>query len=968
MRVILLLLCMFMISFLTSLPQALGQPSHDTDTLLENILRLHQDKKYIEALPLARRYVEVTRKLHGKDHPDYATALHNLGGLYSTMGRFSDALPLLENAIRIFEKSAGSDDPFLVPFLHNLAVTHHTNGNLLKAEQLYRRSLLIYEKKFGNNHPLVSLELNALAAISSDLRRDTDAESLWNRAIDIQNKLLGHNNVFTAQSLHNLATFYFERERYGEAKELVRPVLEIYKRQLGETHEYTLSAMHSLANIYDKEGNHEKSEQYYKRILKIYEKNFGSDSLLTAPSLESLAVSYFYQSRFEESEHLVRRSLAIHEKTLGSVHPHTASNINLLASIYFRKGEWGKAVENWRRNLSIFEKRKLLYTKNINAKYTETGKDELSQGAWRLKMLLKSLYHLRTNDAESDRELALESFKVAQWVNTSLAAASLNQMSIRHVKDSVAFAKSVRERQDLIEEWQALDKQVLAVHSQSPDKRNEIREQNARIRLKEIDDRIAVLENRLKKEFPEYSHIATTEPLSVKRIQESLDDDEALILFLNTEAWKPTPEETFIWIVTKTKIRWERSALGSAGLKREVEALRCGLDEASWDGNGAVRCSAALNIDVADAPLEGDPLPFDLNRAHKLYEKLFGEVKALIKDKELLIVPSGALTKLPFQVLLTQKPDPTLNGGAANKDASWLVKHHNLTILPTVSSLYALRKHAKKSKASKPLIGFGNPLLTGNKWEADRAKAARMIESCASSNEFRNAILQGSPRAVTPLGSGNSIVDLEVLKAQSPLPETANELCAVARAVKADVNEIYLGARATESELKKLNNTGKLLQFKIIHFATHGTLAGELAGTKEPGLILSPPEKGKANEIDDGYLSSSEIMNLKLDADWVILSACNTAGSDTKNAEALSGLARAFFFAGARSLLVTHWYVDSNATVKLIKKTFNLLFQNEEMGQAHALRLAMLSLIDSANELSHPSAWAPFILVGEGAN
>ena len=148
------------------------------------------------------------------------------------------------------------------------------------------------------------------------------------------------------------------------------------------------------------------------------------------------------------------------------------------------------------------------------------------------------------------------------------------------------------------------------------------------------------------------------------------------------------------------------------------------------------------------------------------------------------------------------------------------------------------------------------------------------------------------------------------------MPETADELCAVAQDVKADARDIRLGAQATEREIKRLSASGELAKYRMVHFATHGVLAGQLDGTHEPGLILTPPDK--ATEEDDGYLSASEIAALKLDADWVILSACNTAAGAATSAEALSGLARAFIYAQARALLVSHWEVYSDATVKLI--------------------------------------------------
>ena len=223
--------------------------------------------------------------------------------------------------------------------------------------------------------------------------------------------------------------------------------------------------------------------------------------------------------------------------------------------------------------------------------------------------------------------------------------------------------------------------------------------------------------------------------------------------------------------------------------------------------------------------------------------------------------------------------------------------------------------------------------------------------------------LRGTAGSVAMRGG---LADAAVLSAQLPLPETADELCAVARAVGAAPDHIFLGTRATETEVKSLSERGTLAQYRIVHFATHGVLPGQLANAAEPGLILTPPDK--PSELDDGYLTASEIAELKLDADWVILSACNTAAGTAGDTEALSGLARAFFYAQARALLVSHWEVDSLASEKLITTAVRELAANREIGRSEALRHAMSALIESASPHdAHPATWGPFVVVGEGA-
>jgi CHAT domain-containing protein len=169
--------------------------------------------------------------------------------------------------------------------------------------------------------------------------------------------------------------------------------------------------------------------------------------------------------------------------------------------------------------------------------------------------------------------------------------------------------------------------------------------------------------------------------------------------------------------------------------------------------------------------------------------------------------------------------------------------------------------------------------------------------------------------------------------------------------------------RATETNLKSLD----LTRYQTLAFATHGALAGEVAGISEPGLILTPPSV--ASELDDGYLSASEIAQLKMNADWIILSACNTAtGDGTPGAEGLSGLAKAFFYAGSRALFVSHWPVESAATVRLTTRMLRFRQDNPTMGKAEAHRQSMLELMTDQEhpEYAHPMFWAPFVVVGEG--
>jgi CHAT domain-containing protein len=287
---------------------------------------------------------------------------------------------------------------------------------------------------------------------------------------------------------------------------------------------------------------------------------------------------------------------------------------------------------------------------------------------------------------------------------------------------------------------------------------------------------------------------------------------------------------------------------------------------------------------------------------------------------------------------------------------------------PSVSSLRALRQVAQRSKAPKLFIGFGNPLLSGNAksaFDADRAAQARLHESCGPALEPRTSQPpQRGRRSLVALSGGTA--DIEQLKHLAPLPETAIELCLVANSFAPIKGDVYLGKEATEAAIKSLSESGRLEQYRMLHFATHGALSGQVRGSIEPGLVLTPP--ATATQADDGYLTSSEISGLKLNADWVVLSACNTAGSEASNSEAFSGLARAFFYAGTRALLVSHWPVNSEAAVAITTGATGAMTSHPDIGPAEALRRSISALMTAkGGENGHPSVWAPFVLVGNGS-
>ncbi|WP_170509609.1 CHAT domain-containing protein [Ruegeria arenilitoris] len=411
--------------------------------------------------------------------------------------------------------------------------------------------------------------------------------------------------------------------------------------------------------------------------------------------------------------------------------------------------------------------------------------------------------------------------------------------------------------------------------------------------------------------FSNFEEMANIGPPSLNFIQALLSSDEALMFYLVESP------SVYLWVVRSFDVQFFELGISSDELRVSVTNLRTGLD-----------LTGVSNL--FDIPR------FDDDLAYEMYKKLWHPAKSYLSDVEhILLVLDGELTSFPFGVLL-QEPAQ----GVPYSKMDWLAKRHSMSVLPSVSSLPFLRDLGPGySKAPKPFIGFGDPELNGSSGS----------KVTASASEMQSGGLFANPRALDKLPA---------------LPNTARELGAIANLLGAGSHSLFLRTQATEAQVKEMD----LSQFRTIAFATHALVADELSEVSPPGLVLSPPSK--ATLKDDGFLSSWEIQGLNLDADLVILSACNTAASDgSPGAQALSGLAKSFFYAGARRLLVSHWSVETSAAERIVEEFFVVVEQNPTIGFSTALKRSMAKMIGDSRENpshTHPAFWAPFILVGDG--
>ena len=761
--------------------------------------------------------------------------------------------------------------------------------------------------------------------------------------------------------------------RVAEAEVDVRRALLSQLGIAGRYHPVTLSFVSRLAEVLIQQGRYREAEQLAQIAVDTYRTiGFAEDSQTFVHALGQLASTLYLQSRWREAAEAqaaidkattgwdqdrgdlfrltpariytlyntgnlasgvdrARAMIAFEKRRVGDNHLNYAIARGILAEGLARLGRDAAALEEFRAAIPVL------------ASLSRSGEDdEGSTIAARHRQVrdIVEAYIALVARGPASADTAAATFALADTVRGRSVGTAVAAASARVTSNDPALAQLTRREQDLRKQIGAALGVLNNILMQPASGRDEasvaqMREQIARLGREHEATRLEIGVR-----FPDYAELIDPKPATVEQTRSALRAGETFLSFYFGR------DKDFVWAVPKTgPVLFAEIVAPPQDVEAKIRRLRESLEP-----NAST---------IAEIPA------FDTALAYELYTLLLKPVEAAWKPaRNLIVATNGSLGLLPLGALPVEPVAAAADAGAAfanYRKVAWLARTHSVTMMPSAAALRTLRQLQPGSAERQPVIGFGDPFFN-----RQQATDARQESSTATPGSSADTPLE---RRSVPRTDGLATAGIGELPR---LPDTADELRSVTQALRADPARVLkLGQNASEDGVKQAD----LSNYRVVMFATHGLVPGELDGLHQPALALSAPDV--TGQPGDGLLTLDEILALKLDADWVVLSACNTGAGDGAGAEAASGLGRAFFYAGTRAILVTNWSVHSQSARELVTDIFRRQAADPKLARAEALRLAMLGVMDGPGYLddkgkplftdAHPLFWAPYSIIGDGS-
>jgi CHAT domain-containing protein/tetratricopeptide (TPR) repeat protein len=834
------------------------------------------------------------------------------------------------------------------------ALAEESHGQYAEAEAGYRRAeafrrasvnqLPNYDYPVPREQILQAAEtsLLSIARTVSKQGRLSEAEAIARKALlDILDQQ-GRFSPATPAFIVGLAGIVVEEGRYKEAEDLAQSALDT-QRTLGVADDSpeTASILSSLGNILILQGKAKQAQAVFTQLDEAT-KNWPASRRDPYQSNGSRVAVLYAAGQVEAGVALAEEYVKRETTRKGANSFDAALARGLLAFGYSRSNRSVDALREFKAAIPVM----------MTAAREGAADDDptiVAAKQARLQRIVEAYFNTLIDQAKDPNDVADETFALADAIRGHAVGHSLADASARLSAKDPALAELVRGEQDLSKQIEASLGAINNLLSLPPDGQRDQDVSAASAAVAELRTKHDAAVREIAKRYPAYASLMNPKPPALPDIKAALRPGEALLSFYFGRT------ASFVWAASKQgAVAFARIPMKASELEATVRDLRKALEPE------ATR--------VEDIP------PFDVAKAYSLYAALLSPVENGWKDaKSLVVVTNGALGELPLGLLPTANVEVDAQAQplfAGYRDVPWLARTHNVIVVPSASAFLTLRSLPAGSSNRENLIGFGDPYFSPEEAAEAEAEAAKTADAAVSDTSGDADVTRGRPlklRAVPHVEN----VDKAELAMLPRLPDTRQELTDMARALDVDpAKSLYLGKDANERNVETLD----LTRYRVVAFATHGLIPGDLDGLTQPALALTAPEV--AGVEGDGLLTTEKILALKLDADWVVLSACNTGAGAGAGAEAASGLGSAFFYAGTRALLVTNWSVQSTSARELTSDLFRRQSADPNLSRGEALRQSMMALIDGPGSVdaaghtvyayAHPLFWAPFTVIGDG--
>lgn len=891
-------------------------------------------RRYREAMYKFELALQVDKKIGKKEY--IADDLANLGGLYQAWGRYDDAVKHYKKALSI-DKKLGRQDHVSRGF-NSLGLVYQTCGKYDKAIKYYKKALAV-DRKTGRDD-FVAIRLNNIGAVYNSLGQYDEAISHYDEALLICKTLDGAGQILIT-TLNNLGITCHALGQYDRALKNHEQSLAM-GRKLGIPSEIARS-LNNIGGVYHSWGQYDKAISHYEEALAI-DRQLGRDSEVAA-HLFNIGSVYQVRGQYDKAMGYYEKALAMGRRL--NRDDYVSESLNSIGMIYHSWGQYDKAIRNYEEALAI--SRKLGRDGDIAIRLNSIGWVYHSRGQndKAITYFEKALAISRKLGKKADIANSYYNMGVVHYLMKHYDEA------VHHLNKSVELTETLRKtatgtaRRDYL----ASQIQTYQFLVYSYFQKNELAKAFETIELsraKLLGESLAESKSGL--DIP-----------SARHIQRKLSKDAAIIIYANENMpdkivlvmTKDTLSGVLIndaELIASVKNSHERSITryleNQRGIRinHRINEPNKSVDLGPVPFAGVIAYYRSLLTDLgsqtnrglnaAGKPDTGGPKGLDLNQS--LYDFLIKPVETHIRGKKtLLIIPDGYLGFLPFETLVDDK-------------GQYLVENYNICYSQSmgVSDLVSKRKY---KAGRKPLLALGGASYNPFSYDADMIQTDKQLEHLKKelSDSFREE------RSVR-----NAYASLDLARWNN-LPGTLSEVENIGKLVSGA--RVVTGDQVTEHVVKQLSNTGDLADYQVIHFATHGLVVPEMPELS--AIVLSQFKNEQDGE--DGYLRMGEIEKLKINADLVTLSACETGLGKIYGGEGVVGLTQSFLIAGANGLSVSLWQVADLSTSKFMVSMYGLVEQ-ENTGFDQTINEIKRKFIrgDFGDDYRAPYYWAPFVYYG----